>query len=93
MKCAKAFVATLLATSVLAGHHTTVEETMESVHSVGLKQMVGEGKMTHLANRSLNKRSSDPKPSMWSSLTDTMFGAADTRTEFDRNVDAYVKLQ
>lgn len=57
--------------------------------SIPLKQTVGEGKMTYMADRSLNKRSSDKPSSMWSML----FGAADTRTEFDHRVDAYVKKE
>jgi hypothetical protein len=45
--------------------------------------------MTYIADRSLNKRSSDKPKTMWSSL----FGATDTRTEFDHRVDAYVKKE
>lgn len=49
--------------------------------------------MTHLADRSLNRRSSDRKPSLWSSFTDSMFGATNTLTDFDRRVDSYVSAE
>lgn len=49
--------------------------------------------MTYMADRSLTKRSSDKKPSVWSYLTDSMLGAVDTRTEFDHKVDAHVQYQ
>lgn len=71
-------IATLLITAVLA---------KDEKISIDLKQTVGEGKMTYMADRTLNKRSSDKPKTMWSSL----FGATDTRTEFDHRVDAYVK--
>jgi len=39
----------------------------------------------------VNKRSSDRKPSMWSTFTDSLFGAPDTRTDFDREVDYFIR--
>jgi hypothetical protein len=42
-------------------------------------------------DRSVNKRSSDRKPSMWSTFTDSLFGAPDTRTDFDREVDYFIR--
>jgi hypothetical protein len=47
--------------------------------------------MTYLADRSINKRSSDRTPSLWSSFTDTLFGAPDTRTDFDHEVDYFLR--
>lgn len=45
--------------------------------------------MTYMADRTLNKRSSDKPSTMWSML----LGATDTRTEFDHKVDSYVKKE
>lgn len=47
--------------------------------------------MAYLADRSINKRSSDRVPTLWSTFTDFLFGAPDTRTDFDRKVDLFVK--
>ena len=81
----------LLVTAALANRQ---HETSDAHLSVALKQTVGEGKMTHLADRSLNKRSSDKPNSAWSMITNGLFGASQShRTEFDREVDAYVKRE
>ncbi len=63
----------LLVTAALANRH---HETPDAHLSVSLKQTVGEGKMTHMADRSLNKRSSDKPNSAWSMLTSGLFGAS-----------------
>lgn len=39
----------------------------------------------------MNKRSSDRKPSLWSTFTDSLFGAPDTRTNFDHEVDQFIR--
>lgn len=77
----------LLVSAALANHHEKTEGL-----SVPLKQTVGEGKNTHLVNRSLNKRSSDKSKSSWNL---GLFGASNKshRTEFDRRVDAYVERE
>jgi hypothetical protein len=92
MKIAKA-AALMVVSSVFAKHHETVESTNESTLSMSLKQTVGEGKMTYMANRSLSKRSSEKSTGIWSSFMGPLFGASNTRTAFDRRVDAYVKEQ
>ena len=47
--------------------------------------------MTYLADRTMNKRSSDRTPTLWSAFSDSLFGAPDTRTDFDRKVDLFVQ--
>lgn len=81
-------IAMLLVTAAVANQHH------EDKLSVPLKKSVGEGKMTHMADRSLNKRSSDKPKSAWSMITDNLFGASTShRTEFDRRVDSYIERE
>ena len=73
------------------------ESTQAASFSVDLKQTTGEGKHTYLADRSINKRSSDHKPAPWTYFThgvsETLFGKRDTRTDFDRKIDEFISRQ
>ena len=47
--------------------------------------------MEFLVDKSVNMASSDRKPTMFSMVTDYLFGAPDTRTDFDLEVDEWVE--
>lgn len=49
--------------------------------------------MAHHMSRTVNLRSSQQPQTLWSKLIETVYGEQDTRTDFDRSVEAYLSKQ
>jgi hypothetical protein len=47
--------------------------------------------MEFIVDRSINMASSDRKPTIFSTVTDYLFGSADTRTDFDLEVEEWIE--
>lgn len=89
MKYCKALLAAALISQV-DGKRQFVQESHEKLSSTLQHTQAFGGKNDYMIGRSLNKRSSAQNKSVFSYFTDYVFGESDTRTDFDRRMEAYV---